>query len=63
MKGESPLDNDRLIVFVYDFTAKALAEKRYGDVLKYADTLEVHAFNDDIGYIESCNKFHNSEEI
>lgn len=53
----SPLGNDRLIVFVYDVTAKALAEKRYGDVLKYADTLEVHAFNDDIGYIKSCNIF------
>lgn len=52
----SPLTNDKLIVFVYDSTAKALAEKRYEDVLKYADTLETHTFNDDIGYIESCNK-------
>ena len=52
----SPLSNCKLIVFVYDATAKALAEKRYEDVLKYADILETHTFNDDIGYIESYNK-------
>ena len=52
----SPLKKDRLMVYVYDATAKAIAEKRYEDVLEYADTLETHTFNDDIGYIESCNK-------
>ena len=49
----SPLKKDKLIVYVYDDTAKALAEKRYEDVLKYADVLETHTFDDDIEYIET----------
>lgn len=52
----SPLNSNKLIVFVYDATAKALAEKRYEDVLEYADTLETHTFSDDIGYIENRNR-------
>lgn len=51
----SPLSEDKLMVYVYDSTAKALAEKRYEDVLKYAEAFETHTFNDDIGYIESCS--------
>lgn len=52
----SPLKKDKLMVYVYDATAKALAEKRYEDVLEYADTLEIHSFADDIEYIENCKK-------
>ena len=52
----SPIRKDMLMVYVYDTTAKALAEKRYEDVLKYADVLETHIFENDIGYIESCRK-------
>ena len=44
------------MVYVYDATAKALAEKRYEDVLKYADVLEAHTFENDMEYIESCRK-------
>lgn len=44
------------MVYVYDSTAKALAEKRYEDVLKYAETLETHTFENDIDYIEGCKK-------
>lgn len=52
----SPLSEDRLMVYVYDSTAKALAEKRYEDVLKYAETLETHTFENDIDYIEGRKK-------
>lgn len=52
----SPINKDKLMVYVYDATAKALAEKRYEDVLKYADTLETHTFENDIEYIKSLNK-------
>lgn len=52
----SPLKKDKLMVYVYDATAKALAEKRYEDVLEYADTLETHSFANDIEYIENCRK-------
>lgn len=51
-----PLKKDKLMVYVYDATAKALAEKRYEDVLKYADVLEAHTFENDMEYIESCRK-------
>lgn len=53
----SPL-KDKLMIYVYDATAKALAEKRYEDVLEYADVLEAHTFEDDIKYIESYRKMH-----
>ena len=53
-----PLHKDKLMVYVYDATAKALAEKRYEDVLEYADTIETHTFSDDIEYIESYRKMH-----
>lgn len=49
----SPLKKDKLMVYVYDATAKALAEKRYKDVLEYADVLETHTFENDIKYIEA----------
>lgn len=49
----SPIKKGELMVYVYDATAKALVEKRYEDVLKYADVLETHTFQDDIGYIET----------
>lgn len=52
----TPLKKDTLMVYVYDATAKALAEKRYEDVLEYADTLETHSFSDDMEYIESSRK-------
>ena len=52
----SPLSEDRLMVYVYDSTAKALAEKRYEDVLKYAETLETHTFENDMDYINECKK-------
>lgn len=54
----SPLKKDKLMIYVYDATAKALAEKRYEDVLEYADTIETHTFSDDIEYIESYRKMH-----
>lgn len=52
----SPLKKDKLMIYVYDATAKALAEKRYEDVLEYANVLETHSFADDIEYIKSCRK-------
>lgn len=52
----SPIKKDKLMVYVYDATAKALAEKRYEDVLKYADVLETHTFEDDIEYINGLLK-------
>lgn len=52
----SPIAKDKLLVYVYDATAKALAEKRYEDVVEYADTLETHTFSDDMKYIEGCRK-------
>lgn len=52
----SAIKKDKFMVYVYDATAKALAEKRYDDVLKYADSIEHHIFEDDLKYIESCSK-------
>lgn len=57
----SPLKKDKLMVYVYDTTAKALAEKRYEDVLEYANVLETHSFTDDMKYIESCRKMNMSK--
>lgn len=54
----SPLKKGKLMVYVYDDTAKALFEKRYEDVSKYASVLETHTFENDIEYIESCRKTH-----
>lgn len=59
----SPLKKNSLMVYVYDATAKALAEKRYEDVLEYADTLETHSFSDDIEYIESYRKLYETDNI
>lgn len=47
-----PIANNKLMVFVYDATAKALAEKRYDDVQKYSELLESHVFSDDVEYIQ-----------
>lgn len=52
----SSINKNKLMVYVYDATAKALTEKRYEDVLMYADTLETHSFDNDIEYIENCRK-------
>lgn len=52
----SPEGKNKLIVYVYDATAKALAEKRFADVLKYAELFENHAFSDDIEYIEKSRE-------
>nr|MBQ8252988.1 hypothetical protein [Lachnospiraceae bacterium] len=52
----SPLNKNTLMVYVFDATAKALAEKRYDDALKYAETLESHTFENDIGYIKGFQK-------
>lgn len=49
----SPLSEDKLMVYVYDATAKALAERRYEDALEYAEILESHIFESDIDYIEN----------
>lgn len=52
----SPLSEDKLMVYVYDATAKALAERRYEDALEYAEILESHIFENDIDYIENYKK-------
>ena len=48
----TPIANNKLMVLVYDATAKALAEKRYDDVQKYSELLESHVFSDDVEYIQ-----------
>ena len=53
----SYLDKDKLLIAVYNDTARALAEGKYDDVKRYADDLEAHTFTDDLGYIKACQEF------
>jgi len=43
----TPIANNKLMVLVYDATAK-----RYDDVQKYSELLESHVFSDDVEYIQ-----------
>ena len=55
----SPTGKKKLRVGVWDATAKALHEKRYGDAIKYSEELEKHVFDSDTDYI---NKIHQSRK-
>ena len=57
----SPINEDTLMVYVYNDTAKALAEQKYDDVLEYSKTLELHSFEDDLKYIESRRQNQNKK--
>ena len=44
----------KLLLYIYEYTAKAIYEKRYEEAVRYSNEFELHAFNSDLEYISRC---------